>query len=136
MHAYLVFGLGSIRIATCFLVLSSPDLAIHSCWHRIFQLSSLGVFNGFLELRICWINENNTAQSLSVVKLRSFDGPLVFRFVALLLTCLSISLATSSQAWMLFTSLSAAHTKQCMEMVNRLKPVHASDGSRSSSMFQ
>ena len=125
MHAYVVFGLGSIRIATSFLVLSSPDLAIHSCWHWIFQLSSLGVFHGFLELRICWINETNTAQSFSVVKLRFFDGPL---------TCLHIS----GHKYVVYFFVSGPLKKNAflLEMVNRVKPVHASDGSRSSSMFQ
>ena len=58
-------------------------------------------------------------------------------------TCLSISLGTSSQAWMLFASLWAAPPDHVYpsrgfssNMVNRVKPVHASDGSRSSSMFQ
>ena len=48
------FCLGSIRSATSFLVLSSPDLARHCCWHR--------------------------AQSSSVVKLPFFDSPFLFFF--------------------------------------------------------
>ena len=107
MHAYL--RLGRIRIATSFLVRSSPDLARHCCWHRNFQLSPR-IFDSFFELRIHWINEVNTAQSSSVVKLNlpalsSFGLSIAhfwFSFVSLLLTCLSISLATSSQAWMSF----------------------------------
>ena len=103
-----VFCLANIRSATSVYVLPSPDLARHCCWHRNFQLSRRILFS-FFELRIRWINEVNTAQSSSVVKLGFFDSPLwFFLFFALLLTCLSISLATSNLAWMLFASVSTA----------------------------
>ena len=49
--------------------------------------------DSFFELRIFWINEANTAQSSSDVKLRR---------------CLSISLATSNQTWMSFVPSSTA----------------------------
>ena len=66
------FCLGSIRSATSFPVLSSSGLARHCCWHRNFQVSPR-MFNSLFEFRICWINEVNTAQSSTVVKLRFFS---------------------------------------------------------------
>ena len=74
-----VFCLGSIRSATSFPVLSSPDLARQCCWHRNFQVSPR-MFNSFFEFRICWINAVNSAQSSGVVKLRFFESPLLFCF--------------------------------------------------------
>ena len=38
------------------------------------------IFHNILELFVCWINEENTTRSSSIVKLRFFDGPLLLFF--------------------------------------------------------
>ena len=67
------------------------------------------LFIVLLELRICWINEVKYLARL--LALSSFGFSIVhfcFLFFALLLTCLWIFLATSSQAWVSFVSSSTA----------------------------
>ena len=92
---------------------SFSGFARHCSWHRNFQLPSC-ILNSFFELLFRWINEVNTAQSSSVIKLRFLDGAIfVFLFVALLQTFFSISLATSNQALMSFVSLSIATRTMC-----------------------
>ena len=94
MHAYFVMRSSGVRqVSLYFLPLILQGIAAGIGTSNFLR----AIFHSFNELRIFWINEVNTAQSSSVFKLR-----FVFPFVALLLTCLSISLATSSQAWISF----------------------------------
>ena len=91
-----------------FLVLASLDLAKHSCWHQNFQ-NFPRILHSFFELRICWINEVNLWQPSSIVKFWLFRQHIcVSLFVAMLRTYLSVFLATSNRAWMLFASSSIA----------------------------
>ena len=69
----------------------------------------LSFFNSFLELCIFRIDEINTSQLSCIVDLRFLDKPtFASLFVELLLTYLSIFLATSDLAWMLLAVSSAA----------------------------
>ena len=137
-----VFCLARIRSSTSLLVLSSPDLAWHGCWHRNFQLFPR-VYNGFLELCICRVNEINTSQFSSIINLWFFRlSTLVFLCVELRPTYFPNFLP--QVIWpgcCLFPCQPLPdHVTRLggfpSNMVNRVKPVYATDRSRSPSILQ
>ena len=106
MHAYVC--LANARRATGFSVFASSDFARHGRFLRNFQLFP-SFLHGFLELCIFRIDEINTSQLSCIVDLRCLDKhTFAFLFVELLLTYLSIFLATGDLAWMLLAFSSAA----------------------------
>ena len=105
-HNACVFCLTFFRKATGFLVLFASGSARHCCRRRNFQLSTR-ISHNILELFIRGINEINTTQFSSIVKLRFFDSPLLLLFAfRRSRKHLSKFLATESLVWRSFAFLS------------------------------
>ena len=133
MHASFVLSVPEVRQVSMY----SRPVVLQSicCWHRNFLLSPRMFW-----LPSAWINEVNPSQPSSIIKLRFFDGPLLFFFS---LRCF----------WHIFPSfwphvirpgcrllLCQPHEnpsgRSSSNIVHRVNPVHESDRSGSPSICQ